>query len=106
MAAGLGFGRVGIRPKGAIIALSFPASTPQFPISAPSFPRRRESRGLGTPFARYPLPHKFPYMGRFAPLGARASRPQSRACAWRALILSFSHKGLTGIGFEIRRSDG
>ena len=28
-----------------------------------------------------------------APLGARASRPQSRASARRTLILAFSHKG-------------
>ena len=31
--------------------------------------------------------------GWFDCLGARASRPQSRACARRALILAFSHKG-------------
>ena len=36
--------------------------------------------------------------GRFTPLGARASRPQSRAGARRTLILAFSHKGLTGVG--------
>ena len=36
--------------------------------------------------------------GRLTPLGARASRPQSRACARRTLILAFSHKGLTGVG--------
>ena len=31
--------------------------------------------------------------GRFATLGARASRPQSRACARRTLTLALSHKG-------------
>ena len=37
-------------------------------------------------------------MGGRGDLGARASRPQSRAGARSALILAFSHKGLTGIG--------
>ena len=32
-------------------------------------------------------------VARGTPLGARASRPQSRACARRTLILAFSHKG-------------
>ena len=42
-------GCVDIRPKGAIIALSFP-------ISTPSFPRKRESGELGTAFICPPSP--------------------------------------------------
>ena len=33
--------------------------------------------------------------------GARASRPQSRACARRALILTFSHKGRGDLSLAI-----
>ena len=33
-------------------------------------------------------------------LGARASRPQSRACARSALTLALSHKGLAGVGLR------
>ena len=82
----------------------------------PSFPRKRESRGLkpsppyGTKYEsqqRHPrengdsglLLPLWAYRGWFAPLGARASRSQSRAGAQRTLILAFSDKGLTRAGF-------
>ena len=41
------------RREDAIIALMSPIFTPSFLIFTPSFPRKRESRGLGTAFTRH-----------------------------------------------------
>ena len=42
------------------------------------------------------IPDLYPAIPAKAGIGGR---PQSRACARRARILTFSHKGLTGVGF-------
>ena len=75
-------------------------------FSPSSFPQKRESR---CPQSSSPsrnqaqiaaigsLLPSWAYKGRFAPMGARASRPQSRACARLTLTLALSHKRLTGV---------
>ena len=64
----------------------------------PSPPETKQESRATNPLSFYGL------TGQVCDLGARASRPQSRACARRALTLALSHKGLIGVGFEIRLS--
>ena len=64
-------GRVDIRPKWTIVA-------PLFPNSTMSFPRKRESKGLGTPFERILLPLDFGLRQPRAPMSTRPSATLGR----------------------------